>query len=62
MLKNDILCPLLACPHSAQKFSFSRNGYPQFKHAGSLTLVTLFFSFVSLIVVLLQVEMLVRIL
>jgi hypothetical protein len=58
-LKNVILLPLLACPHSGQKFSLPLNGYPQFKHAVSLTLLTLFLPFVSLIRVGLLVEMLV---
>ena len=56
-LKNVILFPLLSCPHSGQKFSLPLNGYPQFKHAGFLTLLTLFLFFVSLIRLGLLVEM-----
>lgn len=56
-LQNVILFPLLACPQSGQNFSCPLKGCPQFKHAGSLILATLFFVFVSLIKLELKVEM-----
>jgi hypothetical protein len=55
-LQKVILLPLFFCPHSGQNFSYPLKGYPQFKHAGSLILATLFLVFFSLIIKELRVE------